>query len=207
MSFGVVVARTRDSSLPYAHRVASFRNCVSAYHPIGYEASLSYLQAKAGPFQYDEAALLRALELLIISRELWKEDARQYTARRLAEKRSGRRVPRAGEANPQWPAYWYGAPVEAAAYAVKHRRRAMALRGLSLPLDDRVVTELDSCLTAFVATAGQLDAEQWLLFSRCAAELKSRLTPEARDYDVMVYTRNKNLLDIARLIETAAKSQ
>ncbi|MEC3978667.1 hypothetical protein [Amycolatopsis sp. H20-H5] len=146
-----------------------------------------------------------ALDLVVASRERWQEDARQYAARRSAAKRRGQRLPPAGEPNPAWPRYGYGAPVEAAVYAVKHWRRTRARRGLVLPLGDRAVAELDGCLTVFLETDGRLDAEQGLLVTTCADELESRLTYEAIREDGTAYSRNQSLLGIARLIEAAAR--
>ena len=61
MSFGNFARQVRDPALPHRRRVAALRSCVQLYRPIGFEATLSFLHTKAGPFRTDEAALLRAL--------------------------------------------------------------------------------------------------------------------------------------------------
>ncbi|PRX55837.1 hypothetical protein B0I32_12557 [Nonomuraea fuscirosea] len=55
MSFGAFARKVRDPALPH-RRVSALRSCVQLYRPIGFEATLSFLHAEAGPFRTDEAA-------------------------------------------------------------------------------------------------------------------------------------------------------
>jgi hypothetical protein len=125
MGFDNFARKVSDTSLPYGHRVVSLRSCAQLYRPIGFRATVSYLEAKAGPFRHDEAALLRALGVIRASRALWQADVRAYAEKRGEAKRRGLRSPRPGEANPLVPAYWYGAPREAALHALAHWRRGL----------------------------------------------------------------------------------
>lgn len=80
MSFGNFARKVRDPALPHQRRVSALRSCVQLYRPIGFEATLSFLHAKAGPYRTDEAALLRALAMLETSRSAWQEAKHIYAA-------------------------------------------------------------------------------------------------------------------------------
>jgi hypothetical protein len=70
VSFGTYARKVGDGALPFPHRVGASRSCVQLYRPIGFRATLSFLELLAGPYQRDEdAALLRAVEALSASRE------------------------------------------------------------------------------------------------------------------------------------------
>ncbi|MGW2146736.1 hypothetical protein ACWCOT_20695 [Nonomuraea bangladeshensis] len=123
------------------------------YRPLGFRATLGYLEAEAGRFQREESALLRALELVEASRAARQVAVRDYAARRLEAKKRGRRVPGAGEIDPNVQArfYWYGAPREAALFALWFWRD----RRPSELMPAELVECVEECLRA---TAGQCDA-------------------------------------------------
>lgn len=100
--------RVRDAGHPLRWRVSSLRSCVQLYHPLGFRATLDRLAAEAGPYTRDEAALLRALELLERSRTMWKAELRSFDVERRAAKVRGARTLRAGEWNPYVDRRWYG---------------------------------------------------------------------------------------------------
>ncbi|BFU47670.1 hypothetical protein [Krasilnikovia sp. MM14-A1004] len=108
MSFGTHARKVRDPALPYGRRISALARCVQLYRPLGYRATFAYLAEVAGPFRHDETALLRALEALSTSRNLWQASLRGYADRRRAAKRLGRRRPGAAEVDPNPPAWWYG---------------------------------------------------------------------------------------------------
>ncbi|MEV0805941.1 hypothetical protein [Micromonospora sp. NPDC050200] len=111
MSFSAYARTVRDVSLPHRRRVSALRSCVQLYRPLGFHATLSYLGEIAGPYDRDEAALLRALDALVASRRAWQADVRAYAEIRRQAKRRGRRSPRPVERNPNnGPDHWYGAP-------------------------------------------------------------------------------------------------
>lgn len=110
MSFTVHARRVRDAGLPLRSRVGSLHSCVQLYHPLGFRATLDRLAAEAGPYRRDEAALLRALEVLQRGRAAWHAELRAFDARRRAAKARGERGLRAGERNPYVDLRWYGPP-------------------------------------------------------------------------------------------------
>ncbi|MFI6992235.1 hypothetical protein [Nonomuraea wenchangensis] len=123
------------------------------------------MEAKAGRFQQEESALLQALALVEASRAARQVAVRAYAARRREAKKRGRRAPRAGEIDPNVQAnfYWYGAPREAALYALWFWRERRSAE-LTSP---ELVECVEECLRA---TAGQRDrlvvrvreVESWL---------------------------------------------
>ncbi|MEU8181695.1 hypothetical protein AB0B85_11130 [Micromonospora sp. NPDC049044] len=117
------------------------------YRPIGFHATLNFLEEIAGPFQRDEAALLRALDALVASRAGWHAELRDYAAERKLAKRRGQRSPRPTDPNPNgFPRCWYGAPGQAALHAVRYWRRHEAPALLAEP--DSTTLDLAACVTA-----------------------------------------------------------
>lgn len=68
MSFGTYARRVRDSGLPYGARYRALRCAATRYMPLGFHATWAFITGKAGNVRADEAALLRALEVLEDSR-------------------------------------------------------------------------------------------------------------------------------------------
>jgi hypothetical protein len=118
VSFGTYARKVRDPGLPYGRRIQALAGCVQRYRPLGYQATFDYLTRVAGPLRHDEAALLRALDSISASRELWQRELLEYADRRRAAKRSGRRRPRTTESNPSRPTHWYGDSQRAARFAL-----------------------------------------------------------------------------------------
>lgn len=207
MSFGTYARKVRNATLPYGHRVSALRSCVQLYRPIGFHASLSFLQEIAGPFQRDEASLHRALDALTASREAWQAEVREYAAMRRQAKRQGRRSPRRKDPNPSnSPRYWYGASRQAALHALKvwQRRRLPAL----LTPPDRLAENLNSCVEATLDSGGPLTPEQRQMLTDCIGELQRKLAqPGLWSNDQMAYFRARDLLTVARLMETAADTE
>ncbi|GAA2324652.1 hypothetical protein GCM10010149_92580 [Nonomuraea roseoviolacea subsp. roseoviolacea] len=175
MSFRSYARKVRDSGLPHRRRVSALRSCVQLYRPLGFNATLSYLESKAGSFRSDEAALLRALDIIEASRAVRRAELRAYAARRREAKRQGRRSPRAEDANPnlqsRW--YWYGAPREAARHALRF------WWGQHFPLpplsDALALSELGECVRECLDAGDVLaEAERGLLGARLK-ELEQRL--------------------------------
>ena len=99
-------------------RVAGLRGCLRHYHPIGFEASFSFLKSLAGNVHKEPAALLPAHDLLTASYAAWQADLLAYGRLRRRAKSLGHRVPHPSAPNPDRPLHWYGAPREAAFHAV-----------------------------------------------------------------------------------------
>lgn len=112
MSFGNHARRVRDPALPFRWRVSALRSCVQLYRPLGFRATLGYLEAEAGRFQREEGEI---------------------------------------DPNVQARFYWYGAPREAALFALWFWRE----RRPSELMPAELVECVEECLRA---TAGQRDA-------------------------------------------------
>jgi hypothetical protein len=200
MSFGTYARKVRNAALPYGRRVSALRSCVQLYRPIGFHASLSFLEEIAGPFQRDEASLLRALDALTASRAGWQADVRQYAAMRRQAKRRGQRSPRPKDPNPsKSPGHWYGATRQAALHALKFWRRGRLPALLEPP--DQLTENLNSCVVASLDSGGPLTPEQRRMLTDCVAELQR---PDLYGSDPVAYFRARDLLTVARLAETAA---
>ncbi|KUL30920.1 hypothetical protein [Actinoplanes awajinensis] len=179
MSFGTYARRVRDPALPYGRRVSALAGCVQHYQPVGFKATFVHLEQVAGPFRHDEAALLRAVDLLTASRERWLAEVRAYATRRSTAKRLGHRTPSAAGRFPMKPAHWYGdsraAALTALGYLLRRRAKGRPIRGADA--DPEVVRLAATCL----AGGGHLDAagrqEQrrlQLRFAGPGAEIGSR---------------------------------
>ncbi|MEW2473538.1 hypothetical protein AB0875_07050 [Micromonospora gifhornensis] len=203
MSFSAYTRRVRDPALPYQHRVSALRSCVQLYRPIGFQATLSFLEELAGPFHREEAALLRALDALSMSRDQRRTEFRRYAAARRAAKRRGHRSPHPDDQNPhQLHGYWYGAPREAALHALRFRR-SDHLPALLAPFDP-VAKQVDVCVKACVAMGGRLTPAQRQLLATAVESLRARIRPGLWQDERVAYFRTRDLLWIARLVEVAA---
>lgn len=69
---------------------------MGCYHPLGFHGTWAYLST-AGDLRNDEAALLRALEMLEASRVVWLTEMETFADRRRSEKSMHRRTPRQDE--------------------------------------------------------------------------------------------------------------
>jgi hypothetical protein len=90
VSFGTYARRVRDCGLPYGGRYRALRCAAGHYCPLGFNATWSYLST-VGDLRAEENALLRALDVLELSRAVWLAETRAFAARRRAEKRQHRR--------------------------------------------------------------------------------------------------------------------
>ncbi|MFD9499807.1 hypothetical protein [Streptomyces sp. NPDC060035] len=199
MGFTNVARKVRDPSLPYGHRVVSLRSCVQLYRPIGFEATVSYLAHRAGPFREDEGALLRALGVIEASRAVWQVELRAYAAERAEAKRRGLRTPGPRERNPNSPEYWYGARREAALHAVGHWRVRLQRAGLT----DELSRAVDLCAADCLEAEGAPGARERARLAACADALERRMEPPAYRDDAATYFHHRDLLRVVRLIRMA----
>ncbi|GAA2427231.1 hypothetical protein GCM10010191_45170 [Actinomadura vinacea] len=201
MSFTVHARKVRDPSLPQAWRASALRSCVQLYRPIGFHATLDYLEAKAGPFERDEAALLRALALIESSRAAWHAAIREYDQARRDAKREGHRKPR--WSGPFSPTIWYGAPQEAALHAVRY------WQGSQLPAlltrKDQTARALAACVAACLASEGGLAPADRETLQVCREELERRLRNRPSGFADAEYFRVRDLLTVAGLLKTACE--
>jgi hypothetical protein len=205
VSFGTYARQVRNPALPYTRRVSALRSCVQLYRPIGFQATLSFLAEVAGPFQRDEAALLRALDALTTSRAGWLAEVCQYAETRRRAKRLGQRTPRPTDPNPNhFLGRWYGAARPAALHALRFWRqhRLPAL----LVVSDQVAEDLNSCVTAALASDGPLTLAQRQLLTATIDKLQTRVRSDLWHEDQRAYFRAWSLMIVARYVETAADS-
>ncbi|GIM94915.1 hypothetical protein [Paractinoplanes toevensis] len=202
MSFSGFANHVRNPALPHKRRVSALRSCVQLYRPIGFEATLSFLEELAGPFHRDDGALLRALDHLAASRALWHDDLRRYAAERRTAKQRGHRTPRRDDRNPnRGPAIWYGASQRAALHALTYWRRSR-LPGL-LTWNDPGASEIDACVSAALANGGPLSAEQHRRLNDTAQRLRERLDADLYSQDSLAYFRVRDLLLVAGFVTNA----
>lgn len=205
MSFSAYARRVRDPAQPYQRRVSALRSCVQLYRPLGFHVTLSFLREVAGPFEHDEPALLHALDALGRSRAGWHADLRRYAAHRSALKLRGRRRPHPGEPNPnQGPRCWYGAPRQGALHALAfwrdHRLPALVASG------DPAAVQINAHVAACLAAAGPLTPVDRHGLGTVRNMLKQRIQPGYND-DYDLFQRTRQLLTVARFIETAADAR
>ncbi|MEU7589571.1 hypothetical protein AB0A95_25140 [Micromonospora sp. NPDC049230] len=202
MSFSAFSHQVRDPRQPRQRRVSALRSCVQLYRPIGFEATLSFLEELAGPFQRDEHALPRALDHLAASRTLWREHLREYADQRRAAKRLGHRTLRADAANPTLgPPVWYGASRQAALHALTYWRRSRLPELLGW--DDPGAGEIDLVVTACLAGGGSLSADHHRLLDTAVRQVRRRIGGGLYGQDVLAYFRARDLLRVAALVTNA----
>ncbi|MBB4903907.1 hypothetical protein [Actinophytocola algeriensis] len=171
MSFAVDARKARNTELPHGRRVAGLHSCVQRYHPLGFLATLSFLEHLAGPYRSDSSALLRAVDCLTESRELWKTAVTDYASTRREAKSRGERTPRPQDPNPSHaPDQWYGASQTAAVHALSFRQT----RGLFPPLSDDVASDVLTLVTITLKTRA-LTEDQRSLLADLTAELRRRI--------------------------------
>lgn len=195
MSFAVDARKARNAALPHGRRVTGLHSCVQRYHPLGFLATLSFLEQQAGPYRSDDAALSRAVDCLTESRELWKTAVADYARVRREAKSRGNRTPHPLAPNPSHtPTQWYGASREAARHALAFRQS----RDLLPPAHDDVATDVLS-LTKATLKNPHLTADQRSLLADLTAELRRRI----RTTNGETLTHAKELHRLTQLITSA----
>jgi hypothetical protein len=195
VSFAVDARKARNPDLPHSRRVTGLLSCVKRYHPLGFLATLSFLEQKAGPYRSDPAALLRAVDCLTESRNLWKAAVATYAQTRLAAKSRGERTTRPQDPNPSHtPDQWYGPSREAAHHALAFRQT----HALFPPTDDDVATDVLT-LTSATLQNPHLTADQRSLLADLTAELRRRI----RTTNGTRLKHAKELHRLTQLIKTA----
>ncbi|MCT9933445.1 GNAT family N-acetyltransferase [Planotetraspora sp. A-T 1434] len=192
MGFETYARRVRNRDLPYGHRHGALRSAVHLYKPLGFTATWDYLAAKAGRVRADENALLRALDVLEISRAAWHAEKAAFAARRTAEKKQGYGV-RQDEVRYRNGFRWPGPDAHEAMYATVEAlwadhaplsrpapevSRFPEIPGLEpvVPAPPPGLVVLDAstadCVRAYLRGDGRLDRRNSEGIRRCAAALR-----------------------------------
>lgn len=136
--------RVHDARLPAYRRHSALRTCLTSFAPYGLRATYHHLTLSAGiprRLEADPDALVRAVEELHEARVLWLARAREYAARRQAEKWAGRRQLTGHRPWWLWDGWdaperpWYDAPLRHPPLRLPDyvRRRNALLDGVTLP--------------------------------------------------------------------------
>jgi hypothetical protein len=198
MSFAVQARRIRNTDLPHPQRISALRSCVQMYHPLGFHATLSFLEQLAGRYEKDEQALQRALTVLSASREQWKKAVTEYAKTRREAKSRGERTPRRTDPNPNHtPPHWYGA----ARYGALHALAFRQFRGLLPPADDDVAADVRTLVAHTLSSGGDLPPADCELLTDLTAELQRR----ARTTRGEAGMRALHLCQVAQFIAVASR--
>ncbi|ANZ36345.1 hypothetical protein BBK82_09985 [Lentzea guizhouensis] len=186
MSFARSARKALDASLPLDQRFTGLKGCIERYHPIGFAATMSFLEAVAGDFAKDPAALPLAVELLTASRNAWQAEVRAYAVLRRRAKRLGYRVPHPAAPNPSKPSHWYGA------------RREAALHAVWFWYSKGDVADVDlHCLASALVRRGRLTGVQLAMFDEVHTGLRQRLAAVDGPGDLGRYHEVRQLLVLA----------
>jgi hypothetical protein len=174
--------------------------CVERYCPLGFQATFSFLEHRAGQFRRDEAALLGALDELSTSRALWKEDLVAYAAQRCEAKRLGRRRPHPGEPNRNWATHWYGDRRGAALHAIWFTLRSRRGQGAARVVSPEVIIVAAACLD----NGGNLDQAVRLRVRDLRASFEQeRHTAGWPNVNWPMFTRARDSLRLLLFVEHA----
>ncbi|WP_052684334.1 hypothetical protein [Lentzea aerocolonigenes] len=187
MSFAAGARKVLDPSLPLNRRVTALRECLSHYHPIGFEASFSFLESLAGDLYRDPAALTSALELLTAGHTAWQAELRAYGVLRRQVKQLGYRVPHPLDLNPHRPTHWHGARREAAGHAVWF----WYSKGASADIDVHA-------LVAALVERGRFTSVQREMFELVRADRVARFAAVDGTRDFQTYSELRDSLYVLR---------
>lgn len=196
MGFQQEVKRVEDSSAAMGQRVLALCRCVERYCPIGFQATLEYLETKVGPYREDEEALAAAGAMLKHAHSLWQEELRQYAAKRLSEKRAGQRAPRPNDLDPNVLRTWHGRRQDAARFAVS-RWRDLAGGSATADERERLLGDLGDC-----ALAARFSQEDQAVLGGLLSEFDASASWEAWEVDPRQYFRARSLGVVASQLQT-----
>lgn len=102
MSFQVHARNARDGSRPINHRHSSFRSCVQLYRWLirsGFRETYEWFASASGLAELSDARIRSAMDALETERGLFLDRLTSFDARRIQEKRLGRRGVTQAEVN------------------------------------------------------------------------------------------------------------
>ncbi|GLX11540.1 hypothetical protein Misp03_84660 [Microbispora sp. NBRC 16548] len=86
-SHGIHARRVRDRTLPHRYRYVALRCAVGHHMPLGRRATWDFITSRVGDVRSDEGALVRALDILEVSRNARHAELAEFARRRSADKR------------------------------------------------------------------------------------------------------------------------
>ncbi|GAA0989822.1 hypothetical protein GCM10009555_074470 [Acrocarpospora macrocephala] len=189
MSFATYARRVRNRDLPYNHRHTALRCAVGRHMPLGFTATWQYITDAAGPVRRDEAALLRALDILETSRAARLREIAAFAARRRAEKQRGYGV-RHDEQRYRFGPRWYGPDAHEAMYQTVQTLWAehIALPFPEMPNDALIVdTHSAGCILSYLRSGGQVTGDDQAVLRGYVASLHRRLSGDLEDMETVRY--------------------
>ncbi len=197
MSFRLDARKAQDETLPMGLRILSLCRCVERYSPIGFQATLEYLELNAGPYRAETEALDAAVRMLCHAHSLWQAELKQYGARRRTDKRAGRRTPRATDPNPNTLHRWHGREKDAALFAIN---RWLEGEAGSHAFDAQAQALQELVNRAVSSTPLPEDLEILAMLQQL---LKSSVSPEAYEADPNEYFRRRRLATVSDHLRVA----
>ncbi|WP_322919204.1 hypothetical protein [Nocardioides renjunii] len=199
MTFQQAARRAQSSALPMGARVIALHQCAEKYSPIGFHATLDYLESTAGPYRSNEAALVAAVAVLRQAHSLWQEELGSYAAERRSAKRAGQRVPRRSDPNPNALTTWHGHQRVAALFAVGRWRRLTG-DGHSSSDQERLVREL-----ADLALSSKFSPDDDAALEELRAVLDESASWDLYRQDPAAYFRARSLGRIVHHLRVATR--
>lgn len=197
VSFQQEAKKAESNAVAMGLRVLALCHCAQRYSPIGFRATLDFLELKAGPYRDSEDALVSAITMLRQAHSLWQEELSQYAAQRSSAKRAGQRSPRPRDANPNVLRTWHGREKEAALFAVRRWLDLAGERGSSEGPERTLRGLADRAMASSFSTQdrGSLDT--------LLRELDASASWMAYQADSQLYFRDRRLGFIAHQLHVA----
>jgi hypothetical protein len=201
MSFGTYARKVRDPSLPLSRRVAALRSAVTIYQPLGWQATLSFLEQVAGRYQVSEPALLKAIDTLDESRRGWLTELHAYAVARRVAKAHGHRSPGAADRSPtRRPSGWRG-PLRVAAslYVLPLLRKGMSSA-------DPCGSEVEALIQVSLKRGGSLRSGHAATLATVTTKVGRSMRAAAQRGDHEAHHHAEQVLTVLRFIEAATHS-
>ena len=164
MGFGREARRVRDASLPAGFRLRALVSCIQLAQPIGFHATLSYLEAKVQRSWREPEFLLTAMDLLEAERTVHIGISAEFARLRRHRKAAGSRTPPREHVTPTDPCRWHGDERVGARHALQTWPLLPRDQAVAAHASGRVVlAAVDSALAAPDLAVLELDELQSIL--------------------------------------------
>jgi hypothetical protein len=202
MSFGTYARKVRNPNLPLSRRVAALRSAVTIYQPLGWQATLSFLEQVAGRYQVSEPALLKAIDTLEESRRGWLSELHAYAGARRVAKAQGHRSPGAADRIPtRRPCGWHGPLRVAASLHV-----LPLLRKRMISPSHPCASEVEALVQVSLKRGGSLRSGHRATLATVTTRVGRSMRAAAQRRDHGAYHSAEQLLTMLRFIDAATHS-